>query len=71
MALSLRVRVGRRLQELREKRGLNQTQLSDMAGINRSHLSQIENGAAAPRLDTIDDIAKALGITLEQLFKGF
>lgn len=71
MALPLTVRLGRRLQELREKRGLNQSQLSDMAGINRSHLSQIENGVYAVRLDTINDIAKALGTTLEQLFKGF
>lgn len=42
MAISFPVRLGRRLSDLREKRGLSQTQLADMAGIGRAHLSQIE-----------------------------
>ncbi|HTV09396.1 MAG TPA: helix-turn-helix transcriptional regulator [Candidatus Aquilonibacter sp.] len=70
MAMSLPVRLGRRLSELREKRGLSQTQLADMAEIGRAHLSQIENGAVAARIDTLRDIAQALGISLSELFKG-
>lgn len=68
--MSLPVRLGRRLSELREKRGLSQTQLADMAEIGRAHLSQIENGAVAARIDTLRDIAQALGISLSELFKG-
>lgn len=71
MAISLPVRIGRRLQELRAKRGLSQTQLADMAGIGRAHLSQIENGAVAVRLETLDAIARALDMKLEEMFKGF
>ncbi len=65
MAISFPVRLGRRLNELREKHGLSQTQLSDMAGIGRAHLSQIENGAVAARIDTLYASAQALDLTLE------
>ncbi len=71
MALSFPVRLGRRLSDLREKRGLSQTQLADMAEIGRAHLSQIENGAVAARIDTLYAIAAALEMKLEELFQGF
>jgi transcriptional regulator with XRE-family HTH domain len=71
MAISFPVRLGRRLSELREKRGLSQTQLADMAEIGRAHLSQIENGAVAARIDTLHAIAEALGLSLRELFEGF
>ena len=71
MAISLPVRLGRRLSQLRERRGLSQTQLADMAQIGRAHLSQIENGAVAARIDTLYAIARALDLMLEELLKGF
>jgi transcriptional regulator with XRE-family HTH domain len=71
MAISFPVRLGRRLSMLREKRGLSQTQLADLAQIGRAHLSQIENGAVAARIDTLYAIAAALETKLEDLFKGF
>ena len=70
MAISLPTRLGRRLSGLREKRGLSQTQLADMAQIGRAHLSQIENGAVAARIDTLHSVAAALGITLSKLLDG-
>jgi transcriptional regulator with XRE-family HTH domain len=71
MAMSFPVRLGRRLSALREKRGLSQTQLADMAGIGRAHLSQIENGAVAARIDTLYAIAQTLDLKLEEMLKGF
>jgi len=70
MAISFPVRLGRRLSELRGKRGLSQIQLADMAEIGRAHLSQIENGAVAARIDTLYAIAGAMELTLEELFRG-
>ncbi len=70
MAISFPVRLGRRLSDLREKRGLSQTQLADMAEIGRAHLSQIENGAVAARVDTLYAIAGALELSLSELFRG-
>ena len=71
MAISFPVRLGRRISELREKRGLSQTQLADISEIGRAHLSQIENGAVAARVDTLYAIAQALDLKLEELFRGF
>jgi transcriptional regulator with XRE-family HTH domain len=70
MAISFPVRLGRRLSDLREKRGLSQTQLADMAEIGRAHLSQIENGAVAARIDTLYAIAQALDLSLSEMLKG-
>jgi transcriptional regulator with XRE-family HTH domain len=42
-----------------------------MAGIGRAHLSQIENGAVAARIDTLRAIAQALELSLSELLKGF
>ena len=70
MAISFPVRLGRRLSELREKRGLSQTQLADMAAIGRAHLSQIENGAVAARIDTLYAIIQALDLKRDELFRG-
>jgi transcriptional regulator with XRE-family HTH domain len=71
MAISFPVRLGRRISGLRENRGLSQTQLADMAEIGRAHLSQIENGAVAARVDTLYAVAQALEMTLEEMFRGF
>jgi transcriptional regulator with XRE-family HTH domain len=71
MAISIPVRLGRRLRELRDKRGLSQTQLADMAEIGRAHLSQIENGAVAVRIDTLYVLAQALHLSLSELLDGF
>ena len=70
MAISLPVRLGRRLSQLREDHGLSQTQLADMAEIGRAHLSQIENGAVAARIDTLHAIAGAFDMTLSELLQG-
>jgi transcriptional regulator with XRE-family HTH domain len=69
MAISFPVRLGRRLSDIREKRGLSQAQLVDMAEIGRAHLSQIENGAVAARIDTLHALAGALELSLSELFK--
>ncbi len=69
MAISFPVRFGRRLAAICERRGLSQAQLSDMAEIGRAHLSQIENGAVAPRIDTVYAIASVLEMRISELFK--
>lgn len=70
MAISFPVRLGRKISSIREKRGLSQTQLADMAQIGRAHLSQIENGAVAARIDTIYAISLALEMHISELLKG-
>jgi transcriptional regulator with XRE-family HTH domain len=42
-----------------------------MAGVGRAHLSQIENGRVAARIDTLKAITQALELSLSELFAGF
>lgn len=61
---------GKRIESAREKRGWNQAQLAQAAGISQPTLSAIENGDTKPeqvKLDTVWKIADALGLPLPAL----
>jgi transcriptional regulator with XRE-family HTH domain len=59
---------GGRLRELRQAAGLTQEQLALAAGIDRPFLVQIEGGKRSLLVERLDDIAKALGISILELF---
>jgi len=59
--------LGERIRRLREAMGLSQDELAKRAGIGRVTLSRIENGEQSPRLSTLEALAQALGISIEQL----
>lgn len=60
-----RNRIGRRIADLRKLAGLNQEQLSERAGLQRTHISRIEAGKYAVTLETVQAIAEALGMTVD------
>lgn len=53
---------GKRLRTLRTGRGLSQEALADQARLHRTHISLIENGKRAVRLETIELLAIALHV---------
>lgn len=53
-----------RLRELRQAKGLTQADLARQAHVALSHLSKLERGDAAPGLDLLDRLARALGATV-------
>ena len=59
---------GERLKELRLSKGLSQEKLAFKSGMHRTYLGGIERGERNPSLKNIVAIAKALGVTLPQLF---
>ncbi|MCU7786390.1 helix-turn-helix domain-containing protein [Pyrobaculum sp. 3827-6] len=59
--------LGRRISELRERRGLSITQLAKLAGVSKSTLWDIENGKIMPTITTLWSIANALGVTFGEL----
>ena len=60
-----RDRIGQRIAALRKLAGLSQEQLSERAGLQRTHISRIEAGKYAVTLETIQAIAEALGMTVD------
>lgn len=55
-------RIGQRIRETREWKGLSQTQLSEASDITDSFLSQIERGRKAPSMDKYCRISAALHV---------
>lgn len=51
----------------RMKKNLSIEELSELADLNRNSVSSIENGKSTPTLETINLLAKALGIKLAEL----
>ena len=57
------------LQEARRKKGLNQVQLAEMAGVDQTTISDIECGRNKnPSWETVARIAEALEVEPDELF---
>lgn len=59
---------GTRVRGLRLAKGLSQEELAFRADLHRTYLGGIERGERNPALKNIAAIAKALGVTLSELF---
>lgn len=62
-------RVAKQIAALRSERKLSQEALAAKAGINRVTLARIELAVHQPTLDTLDAIARALGVRLVDLIE--
>lgn len=60
--------IGQRIRQLRESRGMTQSQLQAKSRVSRSYLSRIESGQMTPSLGTLEKIAEALGVGLNRFF---
>ncbi len=61
--------LGRKIRLRRRSRGLTLQNVSDLTGLSKSLLSQIENDVIAPPLATLIRISKALGVTIGYFFR--
>lgn len=52
----------------RARRDLTQAQLADLSGITRKSINAIESGRMVPSIILALKLARALGITVEELF---
>lgn len=51
-----------RLRAIREKKGLKQDEVATKANLSNAYISMLERGARTPPLETVDAVAKALGV---------
>lgn len=56
-----------RLRELRRSRGLTQAELARQAQVTVTYIGRLEAAGAAPGIDLVDRLAKALGTTVAEL----
>ena len=62
------MRVGERLRQLREARGINQEDLARLLGLTRATVSRYENGDQQIRADELPGIADKLGVHPAEFF---
>ena len=60
--------IGQRIRQLRESRGMTQSQLQAHSKVSRSYLSRIESGQMTPSLGTLEKISEALSVGLNRFF---
>ncbi len=61
---------GKRVAEVRRKKGLTQEQLAEKSGLTPLTIGFIEQGRRWPRIVTIHKIADAMKAPVDELFKG-
>ncbi len=59
--------VGKKIRDLRLRRGLTVQQLATASGLSKGFISQVENDHTSPSLTTLSDIAKALEVSVAYL----
>lgn len=64
-ATRTRFRIGTRLLKQRLSAGLTQQQLAAASGVAQADISRIEHGQANPTADTLNALARPLGVTLD------
>lgn len=57
-----------RIKEYREQLGLSQGKLAELCGVSRQTINAIENDKYDPSLQLAFDLARTLGLTMEQCF---
>jgi transcriptional regulator with XRE-family HTH domain len=61
------MQLGRKIRDLRLRRGLTVQQLAEATGLSKGFVSQVENGRTSPSLATLQDLAKSLETSVAYL----
>lgn len=68
IVLSNTIMIGENIKRIREAKKLSQKEVITAIGMGAAQYSRIENGKTDPSISTVEKIAKALGVTMAQLF---
>lgn len=66
--MDIKLKIGRRIKELREQAAMSQKDLAYTADLDRSYIASVENGQRNVSIINIEKIAYALHITLKDFF---
>lgn len=63
------VKLGQNLKKIRTKKSITQIEIAKQLGVDRSFVSNIENGKNNPTLSTLAKLAQVLGVSTNELLK--
>src|SRR5258705_9980326 len=61
------MQLGKKIRDLRLRRGLTVQQLAEATGLSKGFISQVENNRTSPSLATLQDLARALETSVAYL----
>ena len=62
-------KLGENIKRIRTTKNISQGEIGRILGVDKSFVSNIENGKTNPTLATIAKIAKVIGVTVGELMK--
>ena len=66
--MNIKQKLGLKIKELRKLKGLSQEKLANLADIDRTYLPTIEKGERNVSIEVVERLAKALNVTIKDLF---
>lgn len=66
--MNIQEKFGKRVRELRNKKGVSQEALAFKAGIDRTYMTSVENGRRNISIQNIEKIVRALGVSMADFF---
>lgn len=66
--MDIKIQVGRRVKELRNKLGISQEELADLASLDRTYITSVECGRRNISIVNIEKLAISLKVTLKEFF---
>ncbi len=66
--MDIKVLVGKRVKELRNRLGVSQEELADLAGMDRTYITSVECGKRNISIVNIEKLSIALKVSLKEFF---
>ena len=63
-----RLKIASKIRKLRKEKSWTVEELAEKAGLSKSSMNYIERGISDPKLSSLFNISKALGLSLPDLF---
>lgn len=68
--MSIKVKVGQRIKTLRTQLGISQEALANKAGIDRTYVTDVENGRRNIAIENLEKLILALNVSLTDFFNS-
>lgn len=68
--MDIRRKVGNRIREIRDTKGISQKDLAFKSDLDRSYIASVESGQRNISIINLEKISQALEVSLSELFNG-
>ena len=66
--MDIKLKVGQRIRELRKELGLSQEALANESDVDRTYMTDVENGRRNVSVEILEKIIKALKVSIAEFF---